>query len=170
MPSAHPFGISAVFLTLPSSHPQSQPPMGLFDSLAKNALGSMLGGSAKMDPAAMLSGLLNEAGGLNGMMAQFEKAGLGEIFSSWVGTGTNLPINADQMKAAVGEENLQALAGKVGMQVHTVLPLLSQFLPQIIDKLTPQGHVHDNNPSGSQIQSVLTSVISSGLGGMFGGG
>lgn len=144
--------------------------MGLFDSLAKNALGSMLGGSAKMDPAAMLSGLLNEAGGLNGMMAQFEKAGMSEIFSSWVGTGTNLPINADQVQAAVGTDNLQALAGKVGMHVHTVVPLLSQFLPQIIDKLTPQGHIQDNNPSGSQIQSVLTSVISSGLGGLFGGG
>ena len=72
-------------------------------------------------------------------------------------------------KAAVGTENLQALAGKVGMQVHTVLPLLTQFLPQIIDKLTPQGHIHENNPSGSQIQNVLTSVISSGLGGLFGG-
>lgn len=144
--------------------------MGLFDSLAKNALGSMLGGSAKMDPAAMLSGLLNEAGGLTGMMAQFEKAGMSATFTSWVSTEANLPITAEQMKAAVGEENLQALAGKVGMQVHTVLPLLSQFLPQIIDKLTPHGHIHDNNPSGSQIQSVLTSVISSGLGGLFGGG
>ncbi|WP_397384330.1 YidB family protein [Prosthecobacter sp.] len=159
---------SSLDFTSPS--PTLAAPMGLFDSLAKNALGSMLGGSAKMDPAAMLSGLLNEAGGLNGMMAQFEKAGLSEIFSSWVGTGTNLPINAEQMKAAVGEENLQALAGKVGMHVHTVQPLLTQFLPQIIDKLTPQGHIHDNNPSGSQIQSVLTSVISSGLGGLFGGG
>lgn len=144
--------------------------MGLFDSLAKNALGSMLGGSAKMDPAAMLSGLLNEAGGLSGMQAQFEKAGIGATFSSWIGTGTNEPITAEQMQAAVGSENLQVLAGKVGMQVHTVLPLLAQFLPQVIDKLTPHGHVHDNNPSGSQIQSVLTSVISSGLGGLFGGG
>lgn len=144
--------------------------MGLFDSLAKNALGSMLGGSANMDPAAMLSGLLNEAGGLTGMMAQFEKAGLGATFSSWVGTGTNLPIDAAQMQAAVGTDNLQALAGKVGMQVSTVLPLLAQFLPQVIDKLTPHGEIHDNNPNGGQIQSVLTSVISSGFGGLFGGG
>ncbi len=144
--------------------------MGLFDSLAKNALGGLLGGSAKLDPAAMLSGLLNEAGGLNGMMAQFEKAGLGATFSSWVGTGTNQPISADEVQNAVGADNLNNLAAKVGMNVSTVLPLLSQFLPQVIDKLTPHGHVHENNPSGSQIQSVLTSVISSGLGGLFGGG
>lgn len=144
--------------------------MGLFDSLAKNALGSMLGGSAKMDPAAMLAGLLNEAGGLSGMMAQFEKAGMGATFSSWVGTGANEPITAEQIQAAVGLDHLQSLSGKVGMQMQTVLPLMAQFLPQVIDKLTPHGHIHENNPTGAQIQSVLTSVISAGLGGLFGGG
>ena len=143
--------------------------MGLLDSLAKNALGGMLGGSAKQDPAAMLSGLLNEAGGLNGLMGQFQKAGLGDAFFSWVSTEKNQPITADQMQNAVGADTIQQLASKVGMNANTVLPLLSQFLPQIIDKLTPQGQIQDNNPSGSQIQSVLTSVISSGFGGLFGG-
>ncbi len=143
--------------------------MGLLDSLAKNALGGMLGGSAKQDPAAMLSGLLNEAGGLNGLMGQFQKAGLGNEFSSWVSTGQNQPVTADQVQNAVGADTIQNLANKVGMNVNTVLPLLSQFLPQIIDKLTPKGQIDDNNPSGGQIQSVLTSVISSGLGGLFGG-
>ncbi|MFN0077755.1 MAG: YidB family protein [Prosthecobacter sp.] len=143
--------------------------MGLLDSLAKNALGSMLGGSAKQDPAAMLSGLLNEAGGLNGLMGQFQKAGLGDAFSSWVSTEKNQSITADQMQNAVGADTIQQLAGKVGMKVETVLPLLSQFLPQIIDKLTPKGQIEDNNPSGSQIQGVLISVVSGGLGGLFGG-
>ena len=143
--------------------------MGLLDSLAKNALGGKLGGSAKQDPAAMLSGLLNEAGGLNGLMGQFQKAGLGDAFSSWISTGQNQPITADQMQNAVGTDTIQHLAGKVGMKAETVLPLLSQFLPQIIDKLTPKGQIEDNNPSGSQIQGVLISVVSSGLGGLFGG-
>ncbi|WP_395750913.1 YidB family protein [Prosthecobacter sp.] len=157
-------------MTFPSSPAHSGFPMGLFDSLAKNALGGMLGGSGKMDPAAMLSGMLSEAGGLSGMMAQFEKAGMGATFSSWVGTGKNEPISAEQMQAAVGVDHLNNLAAKVGMNVNTVLPLLSQFLPQVIDKLTPQGHIHEDHPSGSQIQSVLTSVISSSFGGLFGGG
>lgn len=142
--------------------------MGLFDSLAKNALGGMLGGSAKQDPAAMLSGLLSDSGGLNGLMGKFQQAGLGDAFSSWVGTGQNQAINAEQVQNAIGTDELQRLAGKLGMNVNTILPLLSQFLPQIIDKLTPGGQIAENNPSGSQIQSVLTSVISSGLGGMFG--
>ena len=143
--------------------------MGLLDSLAKNALGGMLGGSSKQDPAAMLSGLLNDAGGLQGLMGQFQKAGFGDQFATWVGTGENQPIGAEQMQNAVGVEEIQRLASKLGMQSHTVLPLLAQFLPQVIDKLTPKGQIDDNLPSGSQIQSVLTSVISSSLGGLFGG-
>lgn len=143
--------------------------MGLFDSLAKNALGGMLGGSGKQDPAAMLSGLLNDTGGLEGLMAKFKSAGLGDQFASWVGDGANKSVGADEVKNAIGTDELQRLAGNLGMKSETILPLLAQFLPQVIDKLTPKGQIDDNNPSGGQIQSVLTSVISSGLGGFFGG-
>jgi uncharacterized protein YidB (DUF937 family) len=55
------------------------------------------------------------------------------------------------------------------MNTGTLLPLLVQFLPQVIDKLTPQGQIADNHPSSSQLQSVLTSVISSSFSGLFGG-
>lgn len=143
--------------------------MGLFDSLAKNALGGMLGGSANQDPAAMLSGLLNDAGGLQGLMSKFQSAGLGDHFTSWVGSGENQSISADEMQNAVGMDEIQRLAGKLGMQAGTILPLLAQFLPQVIDKLTPKGQIDDNHPSGSQIQSALMSVISGSLGGLFGG-
>jgi uncharacterized protein YidB (DUF937 family) len=143
--------------------------MGLFDTLAKNALGSMLGGSSKQDPAAMLSGLLSEAGGIEGLMSQFQSAGFSSQFASWVSTGENQPLSEDQMQSAIGAEALQGLASKLGMNTGTVLPLLAQFLPQVIDKLTPQGQIADNHPSSNQLQSVLTSVISSGLGGLFGG-
>jgi uncharacterized protein YidB (DUF937 family) len=141
--------------------------MGLFDSIAKNALGGMLGGS-KQDPAAMLSSLLSDAGGLEGMMSRFQNAGFGEHFSSWVGSSENKPLNADEVQAAVGMDEIQNLASKLGMQAHTILPLLAQFLPQVIDKLTPNGQIDNNHPSGSQIQSVLTSVISSSFSGLFG--
>lgn len=143
--------------------------MGLFDTLAKNALGSMLGGSSKQDPAAMLSGLLSEAGGIEGLMSQFQSAGFSSQFASWVSTGENQPLSEDQMQSAIGAEALQGLASKLGMNTGTVLPLLAQFLPQVIDKLTPQGQIADNHPSSGQLQSVLTSVISSSLGGLFGG-
>jgi uncharacterized protein YidB (DUF937 family) len=76
--------------------------MGLFDTLAKNALGSMLGGGSRQDPAAMLSGLLSEAGGMEGLMSQFQSAGFGGPFASWVSTGENQPLSADQMQNALG--------------------------------------------------------------------
>ncbi len=145
--------------------------MGLLDSLAKSALGGMLGGSsAKQDPAAMLSGLLGESGGLSGLVDKFKDAGLGDVAASWVGTGANQPVSGDQVQNALGADMIQGLSSKLGMNVGTVLPLLAQFLPSVIDKLTPSGQIDDNNPSGSQIQSVLTSVVSSGLSGLFGGG
>ena len=143
--------------------------MGLFATHANSALGSMLGGSSKQDPAAMLSGLLSEAGGIEGLMSQFQSAGFSSQFASWVSTGENQPLSEDQMQSAIGADALQGLAGKLGMNTGTVLPLLAQFLPQVIDKLTPQGQIADNHPSSGQLQSVLTSVISSGLGGLFGG-
>ena len=120
--------------------------MGLFDTLAKNALGSMLGGSSKQDPAAMLSGLLSEAGGIEGLMSQFQSAGFSSQFASWVSTGENQPLSEDQMQSAIGAEALQGLASKLGMNTGTVLPLLAQFLPQVIDKLTPPGQIADNHP------------------------
>lgn len=144
--------------------------MGLLDSLAKNALGGLLGGgAAQQDPAAMLSGLLNDAGGLNGLMNQFQNAGFGSQFASWVSTGENQPINEPQLQSALGAQAIEGLASKLGMSSSSVLPLLAQFLPAVIDKLTPQGHVENNNPSGSQLQSALMSAISGGLGGLFGG-
>ncbi|MGV3663353.1 MAG: YidB family protein [Prosthecobacter sp.] len=144
-----------------------QTTMGLFDSLAKNALGGMLGGK---DPASLLSGLLADAGGLQGLQAKFEASGLGAQFSSWVGSGDNESIDPEQLKGSVGMAEIEKLAANVGMNVSTVLPLLSQFLPLVIDKLTPNGRIADNHPSGGEIQNALMSAITGGLGGFFGGG
>ena len=62
--------------------------MGLFDALAKQAIGSMLGGNSN-PPSEILSGLLSQAGGLSGLMGKFDQAGLKDTFSSWVSTGEN---------------------------------------------------------------------------------
>jgi uncharacterized protein YidB (DUF937 family) len=144
--------------------------MGLLDTFAKQALGSMLGGkSGQSDPVSMLGGLLSESGGLNGLMGQFQKAGLGDQFSSWVSTGENQPVDEQQMQSALGADAIQGLAGKLGLNASTLLPMLVQYLPQVIDKLTPQGQIEHNEPSGDQLQSVFTSVMKSGLSGLFGG-
>lgn len=143
--------------------------MGLFDSLAKNALGSMLGDSSQQDPAAMLSGLLQDAGGLQGLKAKFEASGLGAHFSSWVGSGENQSIDSKQLEGSVGMAEIEKLAASVGMNVSAILPLLTQFLPTVIDKLTPKGVIDNDHPSGNQIQDALISALKGGLGGLLGG-
>ncbi len=142
--------------------------MGLFDSLAKQALGSFLGGSGGQ-PTDLLSSLLNQAGGLPGLMQRFNQAGLTEVFASWVSTGENKPVQPAQMEQALGADAVADLSRKLGLDANMVLPLISQFLPQVIDKLTPNGVVENTPPSGDQLQNVLASVMKGGLGSIFGG-
>jgi len=143
--------------------------MGLFDSLAKQAIGSMLGGNNNPQ-GDLLSGLLNQAGGLNGLMDKFNQAGMKDTVDSWVGSGENKPVQPDQLQQVLGSDAISGLASKVGLDVKTILPLLSQFLPQIIDKLTPNGAVENANPSSGQLQNALASVMKGGLGSFFGSG
>ena len=141
--------------------------MGLFDTLAKQALGGIFGGGSKQGD--MLTGLLNQAGGLGGLMQQFQQAGLGDTFASWVSTDENKPVQPDQLETALGADAVRDMAAKLGFDAKMVLPLMSQFLPQIIDRLTPGGVIDDTHPSSDKLQEVLSGVMKSGLGGLFGG-
>jgi uncharacterized protein YidB (DUF937 family) len=142
--------------------------MGLFDALAKQALGSFLG-TGSGHPADLLSSLLQEAGGLPGLMQRFQQAGLTEAFASWVSLGENRAVQPAQIEQALGSDAVAALAGRLGLDANTVLPLLTQFLPQVIDKLTPNGQMEDAQPSVDQLHRVLASVMKSGVSSFIGG-
>lgn len=107
--------------------------MGLLDGL----LGGVVGG----EMASVVNGLIEKHGGVQGIVKQFEQQGLGETVKSWVGTGANLPISADQVHQVLGSGALQELAAKVGLNPQDLAQKLSQILPQAIDKLTPGGAV-----------------------------
>jgi uncharacterized protein YidB (DUF937 family) len=68
-----------------------------------------------------------------------KEKGLTETVSSWVGTGENHPINPDKIKEALGVHKIEELAAQAKMKVSEVPQALSNLLPQIIDKLTPDG-------------------------------
>lgn len=76
---------------------------------------------------------------LEDLMAQFKDKGLGDIFSSWVGTGKNAPISPDQVKEGVGEDRMTELARKAGLPVDDLAGKLAKYLPGLIDKMTPGG-------------------------------
>lgn len=102
-------------------------------------------------------------------MQKFNQAGLADVFSSWVSTGANQAVQPDQLKQALGSDAIADAAGKLGIDTNTIMPLLAQFLPQIIDKLTPNGAIEGETPSSAQLQNVVAGVMKSGLSSLFGG-
>jgi uncharacterized protein YidB (DUF937 family) len=107
--------------------------MGLLDGL--------LGGAVGAEMVTVVNGLIEKHGGLQGIVAQMEQQGLGGTVRSWVGTGANQPISADQVHQAFGSDTIKELAAKIGLSPDVLAGKLSQLLPQAIDKLTPTGVV-----------------------------
>ncbi len=96
-------------------------------------------------------------GGLQGLVTQFQQGGMGGVIASWISTGQNQPISADQLQAVLGNEHLQQIAGQLGLNTQDVAGHLAQLLPQVVDKLTPNGTIPEG---GGNLGSVL--------GGLFG--
>jgi len=104
---------------------------GVFDWL-QNTLGGAAGGGAG---GALVSG------GLGELVSRFEQSGLGGVAQSWVGNGPNQPVAPDDVEKAVGGDTLDTLARETGMGRDQLLNALSTELPQVVDRLTPQGRV-----------------------------
>ncbi len=107
--------------------------MGLLDGL--------IGGAVGAEMVTVVNGLIEKHGGLKGMVAEFQQKGLGPTIQSWVGNGENLPISPEQVQQALGSGTVQQLAAKLGIPPDQLAAKLSQFLPQAIDKITPDGKV-----------------------------
>jgi len=75
------------------------------------------------------------------LIGQFTSKGLGDVVSSWVGTGKNLPVSADQIQKALGDDTINSLTSKLGMDKNALTKQLSNMLPKVVDKLTPEGKV-----------------------------
>ena len=105
----------------------------------------MLGGTSTA-PSGLIGSVLNmvntsQPGGLTGLVQQFKDKGLGETVQSWVSTGPNQPITAQQIQQVLGNQQLQQLAAQHGINVQEVSQHLAQILPAVVDKLTPNGTI-----------------------------
>ena len=114
--------------------------MGILDDIAGQTLGS---GGAKNNLLGEVMGLLGnqQTNGLTGLIQQFAGKGLGDIVNSWVGTGQNLPISPQQIQHGLGSDVIGTLASKAGLSTSQVASHLSELLPQVVDKLTPNGRI-----------------------------
>jgi len=118
--------------------------MGLMDQLGQ-AVGGMMGGQGTQNSLLqVLAGLLgtdSSIGGLAGLVQAFQKNGLGEIVSSWVSTGQNLPITPSQIEQGLGGDLLSQLASQAGLSSGAAGSQLAGLLPDLVDKLTPNGKI-----------------------------
>lgn len=134
--------------------------MGLFDSVA-GGLGQMLGGQQVQTGAAdspvvhAVAGLLGSSGGLSGLLEKFQQGGLGDVVQSWVGTGANLPVSAEQIQQVLGSGVLQDMAAKLGVQPAQAADQLAQALPEVVDKLTPTGQLPAEGELMGSVQQLL---------------
>lgn len=116
-------------------------------------LGNLLGGGTNEGFGAVVSDVLAQQGGVAGLVEKFQQGGLGELVQSWVGTGGNLPVSADQIQSVLGGDAVTQIAGKLGIDPQQASDLVAQYLPGIVDQLTPNGEL----PVGGD-------VLSQGLG------
>jgi uncharacterized protein YidB (DUF937 family) len=99
------------------------------------------------DPHAMLESvvqLIDQHGGLGGLVNKLKAGGLGDAVSSWVGTGDNQPVPADKLESAVGADAISQIIAKLGVTKEQASALLAKYLPMVIDRLTPRGKVEES--------------------------
>jgi uncharacterized protein YidB (DUF937 family) len=128
--------------------------MGLLDKIVSMLGSNVPGVEAHGGLFDQVIGLINnpDIGGLPGLISKFEKGGLGDVVSSWVGTGANIPVSSDQITNTLGIDKIQEIAGKLGISDSQVSGGLALLLPHIIDKLTPDGKV----PEGGVLEQALS--------------
>jgi uncharacterized protein YidB (DUF937 family) len=130
--------------------------MGFLDGLVNNALGGLLGGGGnsgaqqpQQDQASPLLQialmLMQQNGGLQGIIERFRGAGLGKQVDSWVSTGDNVPVSGHEVSQALGPDLLEQLGGQTGLDPAQVSHGLAQVLPNLINHMTPDGQVPANH-------------------------
>jgi len=125
--------------------------MGLLDQVLGGLMGGAQGGASPLQSVLMNmlrggqqgSQSAGVGGGLQGLIASFEQAGLGHIAQSWVGSGPNQPVSPQQLQTVFGENQVQNMANQAGMAPQDFLSQLSQHLPRVVDGVTPNGRLPD---------------------------
>ena len=136
-------------------------------SLISGILGSLLGGLNNNQQSGLMSavsGLVTQGGGIEGLMQKFGGQGLGHLVEGWVGTGPNPPATPQHIEQVFGAQQLDQMAAQTGVDRSQIAGHIAHILPQMVDKLTPQGQP----VSGGALQQGLASLMQGGLGKLFG--
>jgi len=142
-------------------HQERNKIMGLLDSIlgAVNKQTEASGGANPL--VGVLGGLLEQSGGLQGLMNKFSQAGQGNTFSSWVGVDQNQSISSDQIQKVLGSQQVSALAAKLGIDPNQASHLLAEYLPKVVDKLTPEGKIDPNADHQQGLADLIPALLQS---------
>ena len=135
--------------------------MGLLDSILGAGSGKSDASGGVTPLVGILGGLLAQSGGLQGLANKFSQSGQGNAFSSWVGMGENQPISGNQIQTALGSDQVNALAAKLGVDPARASHFLAEYLPKVVDKLTPEGKVDPTADHQQGLAKLIPSLLQS---------
>jgi uncharacterized protein YidB (DUF937 family) len=136
--------------------------MGLLDSVMSAVGGNAnanSGQAASLLPA-LIAEINNYPGGLQGLIQKFQEGGLGDVVSSWVGTGANQPVSGDQVQSVLGDDVVNNLAQSTNQDKDAVLASLSSLLPHVVDQATPDGTAQDGQSlDASSLMGAVSGLL-----------
>jgi uncharacterized protein YidB (DUF937 family) len=116
----------------------------------------MLKGRSGQDLLGNVNQFVENEGGFNSLLEKFNSSGLGHKVDSWVGTGENEKLSADELKSALGDESISRVAGNLGVSKDEAAERLSKTLPKVISEATPDGKIPDADELESNLSKALT--------------
>lgn len=132
--------------------------MGLLDDFLAQGVSPTPESGQPTDPTALIT-VLNQAlqaqGGLAGLAKLFQEGGLGEVVSSWIGKGENLPVSAQQLQQILGGTGLSQMASQLGLSPEDSGAQLASVLPGLVDRATPDGELPASDPLGGLLGQFL---------------
>ena len=136
--------------------------MGMLDALLDNT--DMLGDVAKIaseNPEIakaaleMFSSANGSGSGLTDIVGSLQSGGLGDAVASWLGSGENASVAPDQLQSALGDDAISQFAEKAGVSGGEASAMLASILPQVIDKLSPDGQLPDSGGLDDMLGSLM---------------
>lgn len=131
--------------------------MGLLDNLTNMAAGALAKDGGGLLPI-VLKQLANYPGGLQGLIANFQQGGLGDVIQSWISPGANLPVTAEQLGSVLAPSTVDNIAAESGQSKPAVLEALTGLLPKIVDQATEGGNVPAGGFDASALLGMLTKL------------
>ncbi|MDH7514398.1 MAG: YidB family protein [Bacteroidota bacterium] len=128
--------------------------MGSIDEIGGMLFGKKLGAGGVESLMSAIGNMIGSGGGLSGLVDKFMERGFGDIVSSWIGIGPNMPVDGEQIQSMLGEREVRSIAEKAGMSPQEAANGLAVLLPKVVDSITPTGTI----PEGTSLEGLLSGL------------